>query len=33
MNGNTKYLDYEGLILYHKNITGKIYVPTLEYIP
>ena len=30
---NIKYLDYEGLILYHKNITGKIYIPTLEYIP
>ena len=28
-----KYLDYDGLSLYHKNITGKIYIPTINYIP
>ena len=28
-----EYLDYEGLTLYHKGITGKIYIPTLDYIP
>ena len=28
-----KYLDYIGLCEYHKNIAGKIYIPTIDFIP
>lgn len=32
-NEDIKFLDYDGLTEYHNNITGKIFIPTINFIP